>query len=189
MHTPPRRCFPEAPEEGALGSPRGAFLWTQGGARLEAPPSRDGVLGGSKLLCGFFDVPRRAGVGPKASSGPFEGSLALWPPPRQNPGGTELTQVSGEVCGFQLAHLRDLQGGESSVEADLQWGLLTHSPRHPTRVLALRSVRMGGEGRPGTSGAPRQEEPAKEAPGSLQQPRSRGRACLIRAVARQPTCR
>lgn len=48
---------------------------------------------------------------------------------------------------------------------------------------------MGGEGRPGTSGAPRQEEPAGEAPGSPQQPRSMGRARLIRAAARRPTCR
>ena len=81
----PLRWVPQV-GPGAQGLLWGPFLWTQGGAGLAAPPSGDGALGGSKLLSGFFDVLRQAGVGPKTSSGPFEGGSALRPP-KAEPGG------------------------------------------------------------------------------------------------------
>ena len=62
------------------------------------------------------------------------------------------------------------------------------APGHPTWVLALRGVRVGVKGAQDLRCPPEHRGPAGEAPGSPQQPCSRGRARLIRAAAGRPTC-
>lgn len=60
---PPRGVSQRPLRRVPWGHHGGAFLQTQGGARLEAPPSGDGALGGSELLCTFFMSPDGQGWG------------------------------------------------------------------------------------------------------------------------------